>query len=243
MQRDAEVITQALTDRILELTDANAYQALIKERELSKLSESDKALQGRIWQLEDEQKALSESESAIESLKNEWFGLTGAIEDEIKRIRGDFSSNSQPNLESLFSAKTAATLMGDKQAAGELPKISSDLVAFYERTATDAVALARLKANVANSLEDTLTAIGYGSSDNVVNESDSVITPTSSIPVVTNQSNIGALLAELQALRAEIAELKAQDRQIGVQLIKSTSKTADYVEQWDTTGLKVEVMA
>jgi hypothetical protein len=49
------------------------------------------------------------------------------------------------------------------------------------------------------------------------------------------------MIAELQALRAEIAEMKAQDRQIGVQLIKSNSKTADYIEKWDVEGIKLEV--
>jgi prefoldin subunit 5 len=70
-----------------------------------------------------------------------------------------------------------------------------------------------------------------------------MIVPAKYNPMTSGIGGDAAMLAELQALRAEIAELKAQDRQIGVQLIKSTSKTADYIEQWDTTGLKVEVMA
>lgn len=70
-----------------------------------------------------------------------------------------------------------------------------------------------------------------------------MIVPAKYNPMTSGIGGDAAMLAELQALRAEIAELKAQDRQIGVQLIKSTNKTADYFEQWDATGLKVEVMA
>jgi hypothetical protein len=70
-----------------------------------------------------------------------------------------------------------------------------------------------------------------------------MIVPAKYNPMTSGIGGDAAMLAELQALRAEIAELKAQDRQIGVQLIKSTSKTADYIEQWDTTGIKTEVIA
>jgi hypothetical protein len=69
-----------------------------------------------------------------------------------------------------------------------------------------------------------------------------MIVPAKFNPATSGLQVNQALLEEIKALRQEVSELKAQDRQIGIQLIKANVKTADYIEQWDTTGLKVEVM-
>ena len=59
--------TRDLEDQILELTDAQAYQAEMRRRELSVLTDTQKALQKRVWALKDEQ-AAQESLAAITSL-------------------------------------------------------------------------------------------------------------------------------------------------------------------------------
>jgi hypothetical protein len=69
-----------------------------------------------------------------------------------------------------------------------------------------------------------------------------MIVPAKYNPATSGIQVNEALLEEIKALRQEVSELKAQDRQIGVQLIKSTVKTADYIEKWDSTGLKTEAV-
>jgi hypothetical protein len=69
-----------------------------------------------------------------------------------------------------------------------------------------------------------------------------MIVPAKYNPATSGIQVNEALLEEIRALRQEVSELKAQDRQIGVQLIKSTVKTADYIEKWDSTGLKTEAV-
>lgn len=69
-----------------------------------------------------------------------------------------------------------------------------------------------------------------------------MIVPAKYNPTTSGIQVNEALLEEIRALRQEVSELKAQDRQIGVQLIKSTVKTADYIEKWDSTGLKTEAV-
>lgn len=88
--------TRDLEDELLGLTNAEAYHALMRQRELDAMTDTQKALQKRIWALKDEQ-------AAQESLAT----ITGLIEDSLSPL-----SATEKALVNANNAMTALGLTG-----------------------------------------------------------------------------------------------------------------------------------
>lgn len=126
----------------------------LRRRELNDLKPSNRALQERIWALEDERAALDK----VKELQDVWSDLTDSIEDEIKRLRdlavGDTAAG-LAFLQSQFAIVTAQARAMDQEAAGRLPELSGQLADAYLNTATSRSDYqARVNA-LAASLEET----------------------------------------------------------------------------------------
>ena len=78
------------------------------------------------------------------------------IQEEIDRLRGTSSSNDAASLQARFATSTAAARAGDTDALKSLPEISRALEEASAATAGSALDLARMRAWLANSLEQTL---------------------------------------------------------------------------------------
>jgi hypothetical protein len=126
----------------------------LRRRELLEIKPGNRALQERIWALEDEQKALEQ----VTQLQDAWTDLTGSIEDEIKRLRGIVSGEGEASmayLQAQFAIVTGQARAMDQAAAGRLPELSSQLADSYLESSTSRNEYQRRVNTLSASLEET----------------------------------------------------------------------------------------
>jgi hypothetical protein len=126
----------------------------LRRRELLDVGKGNRALQERIWALEDEQKALDQ----VTQLKDAWTDLTGSIEEEIKRLRGIVSGEGEASmayLQAQFAIVTGQARAMDQAAAGRLPELSSQLADSFLESSTSRNEYQRRVNDLAASLEET----------------------------------------------------------------------------------------
>lgn len=200
--------------------------AAIREIELASLDQSNRALQERIWALQDEKAAQDELKQASQ----------GAV-SEIQRLKESLGGGAQSNnaafLQAQFATTTAQARAGDLSALSRLPAISSALDQAFELTATTANDVARMKGFLVGSLTETLAVVGAGSL--VSSNSNSVdsleLTPTSSTAgLMSGASSTALLIEEISALRVDN---QAQARAI----VQLQSRFTKVVERWDIDGI------
>jgi hypothetical protein len=123
---EAAAKTQSLNDTIAQLTDETAYNLTIRERELSALSKSDKALQKRIYSLQDEAVATQKENELANVRKNMQSTLTDLVDSEgaITRARQAELSTMDASLRGIQQSIYAIT-----DAKNGLSTAQSDLVA------------------------------------------------------------------------------------------------------------------
>lgn len=241
----------------------------LRALELSKIDESNRYLQERIWQLLDEKaaqeeatRAQEEAAQAAENLSNAWSDATSSIQEEINRILGIGAGNAltYQQAQSQFSQATAMALLGDKQAAADLPAFSRTMLELAETQARTAEELALIKGQTAASLVDTLSNINLGLMDKapfiqvpafadggihqggirLVGENGPELEVTGSSRIFNAQqtqailkgsnNNNADVVAELKAVRAELAQSRKERNQLLSILNEQTKNVADNTE-------------
>lgn len=219
-----------------QLLTATGNTAEIRRLELDSLDVSNRALQERIWALEDEKKAQQELAAASN-------GVVSEIDRLKKSLSGSAESQSAAALQAQFATTTAQARSGDLTALAKLPTISSALDQAFQLTATTASEVARMKGFLAGSLAETLSILGAGSSEKAISTISSVdltaqtqtdgleLTPTSSTTgLMSGASSTAMLIEEISALRVDN---QAQARAI----VQLQSRFTKVVERWDLDGL------
>jgi hypothetical protein len=185
--------------------------AALRARQLEGLDASNRALQQQIYAVQDAQEAAK----AAEDLRQAWKSIGDTIEDEVKRIRGITSPAAGTGFASLlgqFNAATAAARGGDQEAAKSLPQLSQALLAAAAEAATSQQELARVQAQTARSLEDTLALIGGANTSNATDFLTRAAAQGAASGA-SSDSNDG-MMEELRLLRQEVADMR-QDNNRG----------------------------
>ncbi len=231
-QAAAAVIAQqrsGLEQQLMQLTGDTAAQ---RSRELMALAPVNRALQQRIYDLQDQrtaeqaaQKAATDAADKARSLSEAWRSVGGALQDEIARIQGlaGGGMTTTANAQAAFATATAQARAGDQTAAGQLAGLSRAMLDAAEESAGSLRELAAIRAATAQSLEQTLgLSAGYANrlaqqagaiTDNPLLIASAAADPTAvtlsapaSMAAPSNAQN--AVLAELQALRLETQTLR-----------------------------------
>ena len=219
-----------------QLLTATGNTAEIRRLELESLDSSNRALQERIWALEDEKKAQQELAAASS-------GVVSEIDRLKKSLSGSTEAQSAAALQAQFATTTAQARSGDLTALAKLPTISSALDQAFQLTATTASEVARMKGFLAGSLAETLAVLGTGSAETVAKTIASVdltqkaetdgleLTPTSTTAgLMSGASSTAVLIEEISALRIDN---QAQARAI----VQLQSRFTKVVERWDIDGI------
>ena len=208
----------------------------IRKIELASIDESNRALQERIWALQDEKAAQEELQQASQ-------GTISEIERLKESLGGTTQSKNAAFLQAEFATTTAQARSGDLTALAKLPTISSALDQAFQLTASTASEVARMKGFLAGSLSETLAILGAGSAETVSAtvaaidlkqpaETDGLeLTPTSSTTgLMSGASSTAMLIEEISALRVDN---QAQARAI----VQLQSRFTKVVERWDIDGI------
>lgn len=154
----AQAVAQQREGLEQQLLQLQGDTAELRRRELAALDPSNRALQERIYALQDEQAAAAEALK----LRDAWKALGETIADEIRRIRGLSSTGTARSfveLQAQFATTTAQARAGDQAAAKALPELSRSLLEAASGSAATASDLARIQAVTAASLEQTMRAL------------------------------------------------------------------------------------
>ena len=125
----------------------------LRRRELAALDPANRALQARIYALEDAKTAAD----AAADLGDAWRGVAETIEEEIERITGlnRTQTASLSQIQAEFVTATAQARAGDKAAAERLPELSATLLDLAQKSATSAAEVTAVRASVLDSLSQT----------------------------------------------------------------------------------------
>lgn len=198
----------------------------LRALELKELDPANRALQKKIWALEDAKK-----------LKGDWQSLTDTISDEIKRLKNQIiglAPEATNNLQRQFDELTARTRAGDKDAGKLLPEVARLLLERKEGSAGSLEEFMLAQATVLASLEATrrllkkkygidIPAYAEGGSHAggmaIVGENGAELVnlPPSTIHTNSNSRSMLSeanreLVNELVSLRAEVTYLRAEVR-------------------------------
>lgn len=219
-----------------QLLTATGNTAETRRLELESLDSSNRALQERIWALEDEKKAQQELAAASS-------GVVSEIDRLKKSLSGSTEAQSAAALQAQFATTTAQARSGDLTALSKLPTISSALDQAFQLTATTASEVARMKGFLAGSLAETLSVLGAGSAEKAISTISSIdltaktetdgleLTPTSTTAgLMSGASSTAVLIEEISALRVDN---QAQARAI----VQLQSRLTKVVERWDIDGI------
>lgn len=235
----------------------------LRRRELAALDPSNRALQQRIYDLEDQQKAAQKAAEAAQALRDAWAGVGRSIAEEIQRIRGldGIAGKTFAQLQAEFAIGTAAARAGDQQAAASLPDLSRAMLEAAESIARSSADLARIRGATAASLEETLRALqplgvqvpafaGGGAHAGglaIVGEQgrELVSLPPSRIYSAGDTAQLlgagGAAAGEVQALRQELQQLREDLRVANAQIARNTGRAARVLENAAPDGDAINV--
>lgn len=210
--RSAADILAERQDLQRQLLELQGDTAAIRELELAKLDESNRALQEQIWAIED----AKEAARAAEQLRDAWSSVGDSIMDEVRRIRGLTGGETGGGFAQImgqFNAATADARGGDLDAAKALPGLSQALLRAAELAATSRQELDRIRAQAAASLEATNAAIaaltGSGASDDAL--AAAAATAQQATGAGTHDSQADMLRSTLANMRAELAALRSEN--------------------------------
>lgn len=164
----------------MELWRMEGNTAAIREVELSKLDESNRATQERIWQLEDERNAQSAVQeasgqlyanwgdiaiaaaTAAQAAASQWDKTAKSIADAMAKLRGDImitSAQSFAQAQAQFAMATARARAGDQGAADSLPALALKVQEMQRARAGSAFEANAGTAGLLASLDSTLKKI------------------------------------------------------------------------------------
>lgn len=248
-----------------QLLELQGDTAAIRELERNALDESNRALYDQITALQDSQaaaeataRANAEAAQAAAEAARRQQELADAIAaagrkvaDEIKRLRGAATGGAtdEANLRAQFAVATAQARAGSLDALNSLPELTAAIEASALLSASSTVELNRIRALLAGSLSDTLSARGidlpqlatgtdYVPTDLVaqLHEGEAVV-PRAYNPAAG--AGQGAMVTELRALRTEVEGLRAEARATAV----SSNKTARILERVTLDGEAMQTVA
>jgi len=233
---------ESLLTRLLQL---QGDTATLRARELAALDPANRALQERIYALEDAQAAAQ----AAQELAAQWRGVSETLEDEIKRIGGLNRSQaaSLAEVQADFATATAQARAGDRAAAERLPELSRTLLEMARGSARSALELSAVQASVVASLTqtaDVVRGLAAGPLSNAQDAVQSLMPDTIAAQLLSADQAKAAstttsqadMLAELRALRAEVVDLRAEARATA----GNTATLSRLHQRWDGgDGLRV----
>jgi len=241
----------ALEDRLLA---AQGNTAALRARELAKLDASNRALQTRVWALEDEKKAadaLAASGKGIAAFLDELRGAAG----------GDASVSAR---RATYQTDLASAQAGDTEASGRIVADARALIEAVKATASDPLTLSRETSRIAAQLDALPAAMAYAAQQVAAASAAPAAATTAAaadpqglppaaavapaVPVVIQQAaapvpvivppapfqpqeqDDAALLEELRALRAEVAALRQSSEAQGAAIATNTGRTTRVLE-------------
>lgn len=190
-QRQAEADAKAKAEAIASEAYGLATQILqlegntaeLRRRELEQLDPANRALQERIYVLQDQkaadtaaaqaadaiaraqasaaseaQRAAEEQQRAAEQFRQAWKSAADSVLDEVARIRGlasDSSGNSLAAAQARLAIAQAQAGAGDLEAFKKLPSLSQSMLSLAEQQAVSLAELQSLRTRTAASLERT----------------------------------------------------------------------------------------
>lgn len=169
---------------------ATGDTAALRAKELAALDASNRPLQQRLYDLADEAerqrqlqqaaqeqaraqdqaasdaaRAAEQQARAAEQLREAWSNVGNTLAEEAARIRGLGQSASTQTVSAAlarFAVATGQARAGDIDAARSLPELSRAALDLMATTATSTLQLARARAQIAASLEQTAAITGQG---------------------------------------------------------------------------------
>lgn len=184
-------------------------------------------------------KAASDAAREADRLAQAWRRLSDVLMDEVARIRGaiaDTAANSLDYWQAQFAITTAQARAGDQDAAGNLTGLSRSLLTAAEDQAGSLLELQQLRAQVAQSLQDTAgyaSAFGSGQPSVQTRPGVTTITPPS-IP-----RNQPVVVQTDPQLSAEIRQLRETVQTQGEAMRDMQHELVRYARRWDADGLPV----
>lgn len=194
--------------RLLELQGKTAE---IRALDLAQIDVTNRALQERIWALEDAQEAVS----AANELRDAWVSVGDGIRGEIDRIRGLTEADTSGGFASImsrFNEANAAARAGNQDVAKTLPGLSQALLQSAALVATSRQELDRVRAQTSASLEQTysvIQAIAGGAAPGSTTLADAAAAGQASAG--TDASSGDNLMLEIKALREEVEKLRSDN--------------------------------
>lgn len=188
----------------------------LRARELAQLDPSNRALQERIWAMQDEQQAAQEAARAAEDVRKAWASISDSIVGEVERIRGEIigkSASSYAALQAQFASASAAARAGDRTAAESLAGLARLTVEAGAAQAESALEAQRIRASIADSLDRTAEVIN---------------------PAVDMSS---AFDAGAERISARIESLREDQRVQSAAMADLMLRLARITERWDGEGL------
>lgn len=194
-----------------QLLQAQGDKAAIRAHELSKLSASNRALQQRIWALQDEKERL-------DALASAGKGISSLIEE----LRGGASgSASLAQRRAAYTRELQAAQGGDITASGAIAGTARTLIDALKANASDPLQLALETARIAAQLqalpaiaalqqqagEQASAAISAAATSSQAAAASAAAASSGSASTAASQASTGT---ELQALRSAVADLTAE---------------------------------
>lgn len=223
-----------------QLLELQGDTAAIRAAELDKLDASNRALQERIWALQDEQEAA-------EALVRSGQSVAAFIAD----LRGGTSTAASLSLRrATYASDLAAAQAGDADATTRVVASARSLVDAIKTSATDPIQLARDTSRIAAQLAALPATVAYQAdrAGQAVSVPAPVATPTAtvqvpSVPAVqtpaattAQASEAAALREELAAMRRELEAMRAEMRSRGDAVVANTAKVARILDDVSSGG-------
>lgn len=273
LEQEALAKKQAIADeaygletRLLTVMENTAE---LRRRELEQLDPSNRALQMRIWALEDEQaaaelaareaeeaaradragrsaaaKAAEDAANKMKRLREEVGRVSDTLLEFVADLRGELAGGANQSASFLMNefrsvASTAST--GNLDAAQLLPQMGRDLIEAARRESTSAFDLNKTISFVANMTEDVARLLGGYSTAQVSNGLPTPQRAAVNIPGFRSQSTEMNMMAEeIRNLRNEIRDPMRSIAKHTYNTSENTRTMRDYNEQWDVEGLPPE---
>lgn len=259
----------------------------LRKRELDLIDPSNRLLQQQIWNEEDKQTAdakaaadkatadakavqdaaaaTAAAQQASQAIISAWQSVTDGLFSEVKRIRGltngTANSDTLASLQAKFAITNAQALAGDKNAATLLPQISQALLLLAETQAHSSIELALIRAQTANTLENTGTTLSsrYGTTVpafasggahsggwRVVGEQGAELEYTGASHIF-NASDTRNMLSDnsssqemMQELVNEIISIRRDNMVADNAIVDKLNKMYKLQNNWDVNGLTVK---
>jgi tape measure domain-containing protein len=245
-------IAQERSGLELQLLQLQGNTAEIRRREREQLDASNRALYDQIKALEDQQAAAANAAAAADELRRALEAAGSSVSDEVQRLRDLITGGSSENLATLqaqFAISTAQARAGDATALSKLPEISRAIEQAAALTASTALEITRTRGSLADSLTQTLAALGldvpafaaggyHRGGIRLVGENGPELEVTGPSTII-NSADTSRLLSggSTEAVANELRALREENRAQARSIAQMQSRMARVLERWDGDGM------